>query len=53
MRKTAFIPLRKEAVKIKLEALGFKVMRFWGKQVKKELQTCLDQIWDYIHQFKP
>ncbi|MEX8546934.1 MAG: very short patch repair endonuclease [Mucilaginibacter sp.] len=39
--------------KIKLEALGFKVMRFWEKQVKKELQTCLDQIQDHIHQFKP
>ncbi len=39
--------------KIKLEALGFKVMRFWEKQVKKELQTCLDQIRDHIHQFKP
>ncbi|WP_299288852.1 DUF559 domain-containing protein [uncultured Mucilaginibacter sp.] len=53
MRKTAFILLKKEAVKIKLEALGFKAMRFWEKQVKKELQTCLNQIWDHIHQFKP
>ncbi len=37
---------------VKLKALGFKVMRFWEKQIKKEMQTCLDQIQDYIHQFK-
>ena len=37
---------------IKLETLGFKVMRFWEKQIKKEMQDCLDQIQDYIHQFK-
>lgn len=36
----------------KLEALGFKVLRFWEKQIKKEMQTCLGQIQDYIHQFK-
>ncbi|MVN23309.1 very short patch repair endonuclease [Mucilaginibacter arboris] len=33
---------------IKLELLGFKVLRFWERQIKKEMQACIDEIQKYI-----
>ncbi len=35
---------------VKLEALGFTVLRFWEKQIKKEMPACLEKIQAYIHQ---
>ncbi len=32
----------------KLEELGYKVFRFWEHEIKKELDTCLDQVANYI-----
>lgn len=34
---------------IKLEALGFRVFRFWEHEIKKELGKCVKEILDYIH----
>ena len=34
--------------KIELEQLGFKVVRFWEHEIKKELVTCIEKIRDYI-----
>ena len=39
---------RDQQVNLKLEAMGFAVMRFWDHQVLKELPKCLNQIKLYL-----
>ena len=43
---------RDREVNAQLQALGFKVFRFWESEVKKELETCINQVSDYIEDFK-
>jgi len=43
---------RDREVNAQLQALGFKVFRFWESEVKKELETCINQVIDYIEDFK-
>ena len=35
---------RDRANNLKLQAMGFKVLRFWEKQVKKQMTICIDAI---------
>jgi DNA mismatch endonuclease (patch repair protein) len=43
---------RDEQVEIELGELGFTVMRFWEQQIKKDLDTCLDEVITYIEGIK-
>ena len=40
---------RDEEVNAILQNKGFRVFRFWEKEVKKELGTCVKQVLDYIY----
>lgn len=40
---------RDAEVNAELEKQGFKIFRFWEKEVKNELGTCLKQVLDYIY----
>lgn len=40
---------RDQANNIKLEAMGFKALRFWEKQIKNDLLTCINKIYTYTH----
>ena len=32
-----------------LKKRGFKVLRFWNREVNQQLQMCLDRIWQYVY----
>ena len=39
---------RDEQINLKLERMGWTVIRFWGKDIKKDLDSCLSSIEDAI-----
>ncbi len=43
---------RDRQVNAQLESLGIKVFRFWSKQIKKELDECVQQVLDYLSEEK-
>jgi len=43
---------RDRQVSSQLESLGIKVFRFWSKQIKKELDACVEQVIDYLSEEK-
>ena len=40
---------RDREVNARLEELGMKIFRFWSKEVKKDLDGCVQQVLDYIN----
>ena len=42
---------RDEENEIELKKTGFTVFRFWEHQVKKDIETCLNQISNHINSF--
>lgn len=43
---------RDRQVNAQLDALGIKVFRFWSKEIKKDLDGCLQQVLDYLSEEK-
>ena len=43
---------RDREVNARLEELGMKIFRFWSKEVKKDLDGCVQQVLDYINSKK-
>lgn len=39
---------RDREVNMQLEKIGIKIFRFWSKEVKKDLDGCVQQVLDYI-----
>ena len=39
---------RDEENEMELKKMGFTVFRFWEHQIKKELESCLNQVQNYI-----
>lgn len=40
---------RDREVNMQLEKLGIKIFRFWSKEVKKDLDGCVQQVISYIN----
>ncbi len=43
---------RDKEVEIELVKLGFTVFRFWEQQIKKQLETCINEVIEHIETFK-
>lgn len=44
--------IRDVLVKTQLESNGWKVLRFWAKEVEKEIDSCLNKIEDAIYEIR-
>ena len=43
---------RDKEVEIELVKLGFTVFRFWEQQIKKQLETCINEVIEHIETLK-